>query len=544
MKTNGSAKAQVMNRRTLGLSILLVLLLGACISQTATPSPPPPTATSVPPTPSPIEPDYWPTEGWRASTPEEQGLDSERLAEMMDYLQGQNSFTIHSLLIIRNGYVVTDAYFYPFAPNSLHDLASATKSFTSSLIGIAIDKGYIESVEQPVLGFFPERTVANLDAAHLDGAKEAMTLENLLTMRSGFKCINQPTEVTLSEMWASPDWSQFVLDLPMTAEPGARYVYCSPNVHLLSAIIQETTGMSALAFAQEHLFGPLGVSDVIWPADPQGNNWGWGDLKLAPHDMAKLGYLFLNEGRWDGQQVLSAAWVKAATSGSSYGYLWWLKPSGFYFATGRGGQEIWVLPDRDMVVVMTGASGGGGAGAWGDQLMRSHIIPLAESAAPLPANPDGVAALEAKLQSALAPVQIQPEPVPPMPEIAQRVAGISYVFDDNPLRLLSFVLSFSAHDEALLTVTMMESDPGSKDPQFEWLMGLDNVDRIAPGRLGMPTSAKGLWESDNVFVAHIDEIAANQQKIRLSLAFGGDQVTFEIWQDGTPVGTLIGKVQE
>lgn len=465
-------------------------------------------------------------------------MDSEQLAELMDYLQGQNSFTIHSLLIIRNGYIVTDAYFYPFAPDALHELASATKSFTSSLIGIAIDKGYIEGVEQPVLDFFPERTVANLDPN-----KDAMTLEDLLTMRSGFRCSDQGF-VTLSQMKASPDWIQFALDLPMAVEPGTRWVYCNANSYLLSAIIHETSGMNALAFAQEHLFGPLGVSDVIWTTGPQGNNRGWGEMKLAPHDMAKLGYLFLNEGWWDGQQVVSAAWVKAATSGGSYGYQWWLKPSSIYFATGHGGQEIWVLPDRDMIVVMTGATGGGGAGDWGDQLMGSHIIPLAESAAPLPPNPDGVATLESKTQAAAAPIHVQPEQVPPMPEIAQRVAGISYVFDDNPIGFLSFTLSFPAQDEALLKVTTLGSGTEA-DPQFEWLMGLDNVDRIAPGRFGLLTSANGSWESDNIFVAHIDDFAnEGYHKFRLSLVFEGDQVTIEIWQDGTSAGTLIGRVEK
>ena len=184
----------------------------------------------------------------------------------MDYIQEQNSFTIHSLLIIRNGYIVTDAYFYPFAQGYLHGLASATKSLTSSLIGIAIDKGYIESVEQPILDFFPEYSVANLDAN-----KAAMTLEDLLTMSSGFECNNADVD---APMLASPDSVRFALDLPMAAEPGTRYVYCNANVHLLSAIIQKTTGMSALAFAQEHLFGPLGVSDAIWLSDPQGNNIG------------------------------------------------------------------------------------------------------------------------------------------------------------------------------------------------------------------------------------------------------------------------------
>lgn len=543
MRTDGSEKAKITSMYGFILSLLLGLVLGACTSQTTTPSPPPPTATPVPPAtvatptdePTPIGLDYWPTEGWRTSTPEEQGLDSEQLAEMIDYLQKRNSLNIHSLLIIRNGYIVTDAYFYPFAQDSLHDLASATKSFTSSLIGIAIDQGYIESVEQPILDFFPERTVANLDAD-----KEAMTLEDLLTMRSGFACYNGGE----TQIMASPDWVQNTLDLPMAAEPGTRYVYCSPNSHLLSAIIQETTEVSALEFAQEHLFGPLGVSEVIWPSDPQGNNMGWGDMKLAPHDMAKLGYLFLNEGLWDGHQVVSAAWVKAATSGVSYGYQWWLKPSGFYFATGVGGQEIWVLPDRDMVVVMTGASGGGGAGAWGDGLMNSHIIPLAESAAPLPPNPDGVAALESKIQDAAAPVHVQPEPVPPMPEIAQRVAGSLYVFDDNPSGFLSFILSFPANNEALLTVTTLGSHTLNEDPQFEWLMGLDNVDRLAPGRFGLLTSAKGLWESDTVFVAHIEEIANRRPKFQISLTFEGDQVTVEQWVGGTLAGTLTGRVEE
>lgn len=128
-----------------------------------------------------------------------------------------------------------------------------------------------------------------------------------------------------------------------------------------------------------------------------------------------------------------------------------------------------------------------------------------------------------------------------MPEIAQRVPGISYVFDDNPSGLLSFALSFPAHDEALVKGTTMGRPA---DPQFEWLMGLDNVDRIAPGRFGLLTSAKGLWESDSIFVAHIDEIFDRGQKFRHSFAFEGDQVTLEMWVDGRPAGTLIGRVEE
>ncbi|MCP4166737.1 MAG: serine hydrolase [Chloroflexi bacterium] len=522
--------------------LMLALSVFAVILSACSPIPPPtatqaPEPTPVPPTPTPIQPDYWPTDGWRSSTPEEQGMDSEKLAALMDYLQNQNSFDIHSLLIIRNGYVVTDVYFPPFAEGYLHGLASATKSFTSSLIGIAIDKGYIEGVEQRVLDFFPERTVSNLDAN-----KEAMTLEDLLTMRSGFECNN--ADIT-SRILKSPDWVQFALDLPMGAEPGARWVYCNANVHLLSAILQETTGVNALAFAQEHLFEPLSVSDAIWLSDPQGNNIGSAYLRLTPHDMARYGYLFLKEGLWDGQQVVPAAWVKAATSGGNYGYLWWLKPSGSYSACGAGGQEIWVLPDQDMVVVMTGASGGGCTGAWGERLVHNHIIPAAESTAPLPPNPNGVAALESKIQAAAATVQVQPEPVPPLPELAQQVAGISYVFDDNPFGFVSLALSYPAHGEALLEVTMMQVGTDPVDPQFEWLLGLDNVPRIAPGRFGYPTLTKGSWEKDNVFVLQIEEIGYWEwPKIRLSLTFEGDQVSLEAWANGTPAGTLTGRAAE
>jgi CubicO group peptidase (beta-lactamase class C family) len=447
---------------------------------------------------------------------------------LIDFLQEQTSFAIHSLLIIRNGYIVTDAYFYPYGPGTLHDLASATKSFMSTLVGIAIHQGLIESVRQPVLDFFPERTVANLDAS-----KQAMTLEDLLTMRSGLQCLGESTTL---EMMASPDWTQYALDQPMISEPGALHDYCGLNPHLLSAIIQESTGKSALAFGGETLFRPLGIPDVYWPSDPQGNSWGWGDMKMTPHDMAKLGYLFLNEGQWDGQRVLSAEWVEAATSGGRYGYQWWLKPLGVYFATGVGGQEIWVLPDQDMVVVMTGSSGGGGAGAWGDRLMNSHIIPLTESAAPLPPNPDGVALLESRLnQVAESP---QPQPVPPLPEIAHRVNQQTCAMDSNPVGIQSFSVAFPEEAEALLSLRFIDGN------QIAWLIGLDNVLRFSPGLHGLRSGAKGRWETDNVLVVHREEIGDSRpREEQISATFDGDQVKLEI-RDSSGVVTLTGRLEK
>ncbi len=535
MKTSGSEEAKVMSRYRFVLFVLLVLVLGACSSTSTTPSTLAPTVSLVPPTavatptvaPTPIGPDYWPTEGWRTSTPEEQGMDSELLAEALDSLREQKGFDIHNLTVIRNGYMVTDAYFYPFAQSrSLHDLASATKSFTSSLIGIAINMGYIENVEQPVLDFFPERSVANVDAN-----KEVMTVEDPLTMSSGLECSHSPPDKTTHEMMDSPDWVQFALDLPMAAEPGSRWVYCGPDSHLLSAIIQETSGMSSFEFAQQHLFEPLGISDAIWAFDPQGYTRGWSDLILTPHDMAKLGYLYLNTGEWDGQQLLSADWVAAATSplGSMvYGYQWWLLGSGYY-ADGAGGQRIFVFPDLDMVVVTTG-NGGADYAVIAD-LLDSYILPAAESETPLAANPDGVALLESSVQQAAAAPQ--PEPVPPLPEIALQASGKTYMLEANPYGLLSASLIFrEGRADALLNLNLIDGN------QVEWLIGLDNVFRISPGMYGLPVAVMGGWKSDNVFVLQTDEMGKMQQD-RIEMTFEDSLMAIKI-----AGATLVGQLEE
>ena len=308
---------------------------------------------------TPPERAYWPTDGWRTSTPEEQGMDSELLAEMWTYIE-ENGVRVDSVTIIRHGYLVLDAYTHSYEKNSTHDIWSCTKSFTSALVGMAMDQGHIEGVDQPVLSFFPERTVANVDAR-----KEAMTLEHLLTMTDGFDWVTKSigsvsTGDTWPEMRQSGDWVQFTLDRSMVAEPGTRWTYNDGASHLLSAIIQETTGMTALEFAEEHLFGPLGISRVLWSSDPQGRNCGGTYLRLTTHDMAKFGYLYLNEGRWDGKQIVPVAWVKASTTNHSptpgmyYGYQWWVMPwAGYYSAIGARGQYIIVIPGLDMVVVFT-----------------------------------------------------------------------------------------------------------------------------------------------------------------------------------------------
>jgi len=297
------------------------------------------------------------TEEWPVSTPGKQGLDAGLLAQMVETIETED-YDIDSVLVLRNGHLVLDAYFPPFAPDTKHIIHSCTKSVVSILIGIAIDQGYIDGVNQPVLSFFPDRTIA-----HLDEGKQAMTLEDLLTMSSGLACQDSYLYRWrgLQEMRASEDWVQHMLDLPMADPPGTRFEYCNGGSFLLSAILQETTGMSALAFAQEHLFGPLGIADVTWPANSAGINMGWGEMHLRPHDMAKIGQLYLDEGQWQGQQIVPADWVRvstqahihAGTLSDDYGYQWWVDEQGYYVAIGYQGQFIYVVPEMDLVVVFT-----------------------------------------------------------------------------------------------------------------------------------------------------------------------------------------------
>jgi CubicO group peptidase (beta-lactamase class C family) len=357
------------------------------------------------PTPDPEPGGPSPAHGWPTSTPEEQGIDSELLADMLAAMQ-EHDYHIDGLLVVRHGHLVLAAYRYPYREDSLHVVHSCTKSVVSALVGIAIDQGHIEGVDQRVLDLLPGRTVANLDEK-----KSQMTLEDLLTMTTGLECRDSYLYrwSGLNEMRRSVDWVQFMLDLPMAEEPGTHFEYCNGASFLLSAILQEATGMNALAFAQEHLFGPLGISDVEWPSSPQGIATGWGGLRMHPRDMAKFGLLYLQEGQWGGQHLVPAAWIEAsrrkhvpATLQDGYGYQWWIADNGVYMALGYAGQFIFVSPDLDLVVVAV--SDLEERDFYGPQdLLNEYIIPAAGSSSPLPPNPAGVLRLQSLVEELAAP---------------------------------------------------------------------------------------------------------------------------------------------
>ena len=343
----------------------------------------------------------YPSQGWQTSTPEEQGIRSQMLAEMIEHIK-KNNYNIDSILIVRHGYVVLDAYFYPYSKGQKHIIHSCTKSIMSALIGIAIDKGYIQNVDQAITDFFPDKEFANMD-----GLKKSITLENLLMMASGLKCRDSYLYrwVGLFEMRNSNDWAQYVLDLPMAGVPGEKFEYCNGVSYLLSAIIQNTAKMKTLDFARKHLFEPLGIIDVGWETSPQGIDVGYGEMWLKPHDMAKIGWLYLNKGRWGNKQILPSAWVEISTRGhidatlfDRYGYQWWVDSAGYYMAVGYKGQRIFVVPEKNIVVVFTGELTGS-EGLISKNLLDFYIIPAVSSTNSLPSSTEEQARLDALVNS-------------------------------------------------------------------------------------------------------------------------------------------------
>lgn len=342
------------------------------------------------------QPDSVPTAVWPTSIPEEQGIDSGLLASMLERII-LDGVDIDSITIIRNGYLVADIYMYPSTPDKKHAIHSTTKSITSTLIGIAIDKGYIKGTEQQLIEFFPETAINNLD-----NEKRKITLANLLTMSSGFENKNNPeinSWLGLNEMQATSDWTQYALDRPMTAEPGNTFAYSNADSFLLTAILQKQTGVDSLSFAHDHLFEPLGITDVLWRSSPKGVSTGYGEMWLTPHDMAKLGYLYLNEGKWGSKKILSQSWIETATSAHirvspklQYGYQWWVAKD-FYFALGYEGQFVFIVPQRNMVVVFTSSLGGHSLFT-PYRYMQDYILPACLSESSLPTNPQKTVRLQ------------------------------------------------------------------------------------------------------------------------------------------------------
>lgn len=315
----------------------------------------------------------------------ETGFDSLKISEIENRILDSTYQNIHSVLILKNQKLVYEKYFrghkynymaeglkgelIQFDKETIHNTASVTKSITGLLVGLAIDKGFIENTESKIFSFFPAYSDVN------DSTKEDITVGNLLTMTSGLQWNEQDVSYSeynndIIQLFITPDPVKFILSKPVINEPGTKWYYNGGGSNLLGEIIHQSSQLKLDEFGEKYLFGPLGIDGYEWQHINPKLIYTSGDLKLKPRDMAKIGQLLLDEGKWNGEQLVSSKWIDEMTKPkfefsetSSYASHWWIRSyeSGgenitSIYANGWGGQRIMVFPTLNMVVVFTGAN--------------------------------------------------------------------------------------------------------------------------------------------------------------------------------------------
>ncbi len=320
---------------------------------------------------------YWPTTDWKTAKPETVGMDSAKLAEAIEYC-ATDRFNTEGLLVIKKGYIVGEGYFHNFRKDQWHVSNSMAKSFTSTLIGIAIDKGLISGVDEKLCQYYEDWDCEDADW----DLRAKITIRHAMTLTSGLEWVENWSKVDPNtndalKMGRSAYYYEYMSDRDGLHEPGKRFYYSTGDPMLLSRVIQEETGMSAFKFAKQHLFDPIGIKNVRWDEDRQGYTaTAWG-LYTTVREFGKFGFLILNKGKWDDKQIVSEAWVEKATKTDSsvkmwaaYGYLWHVNlpyrlssrfsksamssdvlPADSFMAEGVEGQNIFIFPSQDLVVV-------------------------------------------------------------------------------------------------------------------------------------------------------------------------------------------------
>ncbi len=371
------------------------------------------------------------------SAPEVQGVSSQAVLGFVAAAE-QKIDALHSVMLVRRGHVVAEGWWAPYTAADRHQMYSLSKSFTSTAVGLAIADGKLK-LEDTVLSFFPDQAPPK-PSAHL----QAMRVRDLLTMSTGHHAEDLQG---FSYAATEPSAVKAFLALPVAHKPGTLFTYSTPATYMLSAILQKTTGETVLDYLGPRLFQPLGISMPTWDASAQGISLGGTGLNVRTEDIAKFGQLYLQRGRWEGKQLVPAAWVDTATSrwvsnGSSptsdwdqgYGFQFWRCRYGVYRGDGAHGQFCIVFPDEDAVLAIT-------AGTRNLQgvlnVVWETLLPeLQKKVGALPADIAGNEALKKKLSSLV----LKTPAVVPAPPIAADIMGRTFAFADNPQRIESVTL--------------------------------------------------------------------------------------------------------
>jgi len=325
---------------------------------------------------------------WEVSTPEDQGLDSALVKEM--YNKADQIDHLYGLLIVKDGYLVAEHYFNGKNVNTARPIASVTKSYTSTLTGIALEKGYLTSLDQTMAEFFPE-----FDWETMDPIKSQITIRQILKMRSGYPWEEFSDYNDL--LWSNfGDWLPLIEEIPLAFEPGSDYGYSNLMSHILGIIVSRAADTSLLDFAKRYLCEPLEVRIPVWWADSEGYNYGHGDIHSNARDMARFGELYLNGGIYKNTQIISSDWIDDALHPYSFdlydreifdyfeqlnlGYMnWFSAMSGnhtVYFSWGHGGQHIFLLHELNMIIITTAdyMPGQDGEEAWEVQKSITDMV--------------------------------------------------------------------------------------------------------------------------------------------------------------------------
>ncbi|MEK4350339.1 serine hydrolase [Paenibacillus sp. FSL R5-0475] len=378
------------------------------------------------------------------SLPEEQGISSAAISSFIDAVEKQ-SLGLHSFMLLRHGYVVSEGWWSPYKSDLPHMLFSLSKSFTSTAIGIAVTEKLI-TLDNSVISFFPEEAPATIT----DNLSN-MTIRHLLMMGTGHVV---DTMDTLHKS-ADGNWVKAFFSVPVEKQPGTHFLYNTGATYMLSAILQRVTGQTLLEYLEPRLFAPLGIHGATWQSCPRGINTGGFGLSITTEDIAKFGQLYLQKGIWNNQRILPEQWINEATSkhisngegdhdwALGYGYQFWRCQHGAYRADGAFGQLCVVLPDQDAVIAITAASNsiqGILNAVWEHLLPNMKDVPLVEEQA-----------LAAKLADQLKNLSIDPPQLQRSSFQEDQLNGITYTLDDNQFSLATISISFN-NDEAEVTL--------------------------------------------------------------------------------------------
>lgn len=428
------------------------------------------------------------------STPEAQGIASAAIAAFVTAADTQLD-SLHSLMIVRHGHVVAEGWWSPYAASEPHVLFSLSKSFTSTAIGLAVAEGLL-ALDDRVLDFFP-----NERPAEVNDDLAAMTVHDLLAMATGH---GEDTTRSLHER-ADGNWVAAFLAQPVTHKPGTHFVYNSGATYMLSAILQSLTGITLLEYLTPRLFQPLGIENPTWESCPRGINVGGWGLSIRTEDIARFGQLYLQEGMWQGQQLVPADWVAQATAKQvdndtghtqnidwrqGYGYQFWRCQHGAYRGDGAFGQFCVVLPEQQTVIAIT--SGLGNMQAVLD-LVWQHLLP-ALGPAPLPAEP----ATQAALQRTLAGLALAPQSGEAGSPLAVQVTGQTYRFAQNEQGIESVTLTVEGARATLARRINGREEHFSVTPG-SWQKGAASFSRFGE----RPVAFSGAWSAADTFALQL-----------------------------------------